>query len=606
MSKQTLSLSLSLQLTLLFCVVFNAMPVLAANQQPISAVDDYVLNELLKAGWRKNAAIAVVAVNSTWFTLLKQKHENDFYYQIKLLKQLTHSAYVSAFLRRHPETAGLLAHSDNPSLLAKTLNKPDCYNAMTRFYALHSSLLTEALDKHRDVMCDIAERGILGGEMVFIFPRHSKAAKEYDAWLEDVFSKYLWHSSDTQLAEIIAFLIERGQYIRQRLNDDPIFYKRFRRELWPAFMRVVHNKGAFDWLVNDPHIWDLLAIDKGEELLDKWGLAPVGLLFGEGSYPANMRYTIIDILLEGDDDTVDALYKYKDELLFSQLMRRRLSAGTQAALASKLATLCPNYPEQGCPDLPHHLRYFVSITDNAALAEEIGPPPTGVVTWLPFYDSYYAVKKMVQGRELTGGDAVGIGLDALAIVPVAFVAQKVSIISKPLGKTIQKFGNRSKMLSQKLDRTRQVRRVKKTKTKLPQSSFSTVLHKNQQFLNQLKQKGTKWVSYDVTKFIRFLHKKAGRRGRNTMRFFGLEARVFMRKDAKVVMNPSQGLGGHFFRETLERALNEVLGERAGYALTVLEMTPKVMSRRTGRLLAKAKKKVTAWQQNISAWWLVQS
>ncbi|KHD06411.1 hypothetical protein PN36_07750 [Candidatus Thiomargarita nelsonii] len=376
-----------------------------------------------------------------------------------------HSAYVSAFLRRHPETAGLLAHSDNPSLLAKTLNKPDCYNAMTRFYALHNSLLTEALDKHRDVM---------------------------------------------------SFLIERGQYIRQRLNNDPIFYKRFRRKLWPAFMRVVHNKGAFDWLVNDPHIWDLLAIDKGAELLDKWGLAPVGLLFGEGSYPANMRYTI----------------------------------------------------------------------------------------GLPFYDSYYALKKMVQGRDLTGGDAVGIGLDALAIVPVAFIAQKVSIISKPLGKTIQKFGDRSKTFSQKRDRTRQLKRGKKTK--LPQGSFSAVLHKNQQFLNQLKQKSTKWVSYDVSKFIRFLHKKAGRRGRNTMRFFGLEARVFMRKDAKVVMNPSQGLGGHFFRETSERALNEVLGERAGYALTVLEMTPKVMSRRSGRLLAKAKKKVSAWQQNISAWWLMKS
>jgi hypothetical protein len=411
MSKQTIFTSLSLgicQLALLLCIVFNAMPVLAASQQPILAVDDYVLNELLKAGWRIDTAINVVAINSTWFTTLKQEHEDDFHYQIKLLKQLSHSAYVSDFLRRYPETAGLLAISDNPSLLVKTLNKPDCYNALTRFYALHSSptdiqLLTVALDKHRDIMCDIAERGILGSEMVFIFPRHSKGATEYDAWLEDIFSKYLWHSTDAQLAEIIGFLIERGQDIRQRLNNDSEFYNRFRRELWPAFMRVVHNNGAFDWLVNDPHIWDLLAIDKGEALLEKWGLAPVGLLFGEDSYPTDMQPIVIDILLEGDDDTVDALYKYKDELQFRELMRRGFSASTQAALASKLATLCPNYPEQGCPDLPQHLRYFVSITDNAALAEEIGPAPSGLVTWLPFYGSYYAGKKMLQGREINGG-----------------------------------------------------------------------------------------------------------------------------------------------------------------------------------------------------------
>ena len=586
------------------------MPVLAvrATQPPISAVDDYVLNELLKAGWRKEAAIAVVAVNSAWFTILKQEHEEDFYYQIKLLKQLNHSAYVSDFLHRHPETAGLLAISDNPSLLVKTLNKPDCYNALTHFYALHNSptdiqLLTEALEQHREIMCDIAERGILGGEMVFIFSRHSKGAKEYDAWLEDIFSKYLWHSSNDQLAEIMGFLLERGPDIRQRLNHEPEFYNRFRRELWPAFMRVVHDNGAFDRLVNDPHIWDLLAIDKGEELLEKWGLAPVGLLFGEGCYPAEMQPTIIDILLEGDDNTVDALYKYKDELQFRELMQRGLSMGTLAALASKLATLCPNYPEQGCPDLPQHLRYFVSITDNAALAEEIGPPPSGPVTWLPFYGSYYTVKKMMQGRELTGGDALSVGFDALAIIPITVVAGK---ISKPLGKTIQKFGDTSKTVSQKLDRKKpsqfELKQGQKTKLLQKSDSLSVLMQKNQQIGKQFNN----LISYDVTKFIRFLHQKAGRRGRNTMRFLGLEARVFMRQDAKVVMNPSQGLSGYFFKETSKRALSDVIGERAGYTVTVLEVAPKAleMSRRSARLLAKSKKKVTAWQQNISAWWLM--
>lgn len=109
MSQKKLVTVLSLgicQLSLLFCLL-NPIPTLAASQQPISAVDNYVLNELLKAGWRKNAAIPVVAVNSAWFATLKQEHPKDFYYQINLLKQLSHSIYISDFLRRHPETAGL-------------------------------------------------------------------------------------------------------------------------------------------------------------------------------------------------------------------------------------------------------------------------------------------------------------------------------------------------------------------------------------------------------------------------------------------------------------------------------------------------------------------
>ncbi len=469
------------QFSLLFCL-FNPIPALAASQKPISAVDDYVLNELLKAGWRKNAAISVVAVNSAWFATLKQEHPKDFYYQINLLKQLSHSIYISYFLRRHPETAGLLAISDNPFLLVQVLNKPYCYNALTSFYALHSSpteikLLTEALDKHGDIMCDIAERGILGGELVFIFPRHSKAAKEYDAWLEDILSKYLWHSEE-KLAEIIAFVLEHGQNIRQRLNNNQKFYKRFRRELWPAFMRVVDNNGAFDRLANDPHIWDLLAINKGEQLLDKWGLAPVGLLYGENAYPVDLQAIIIEVLLEGDDNTVDALYKYKDELLFQKLMRRQLSVGSQAALASKLATLCPNYPDKACPSLPQYLHSYVSIKDNAALAEEIGPAPSGPVTWIPFYGSYYTAKKLWQGRGLTGGDAFVVGLDAIAIVPIGLIVGKVAVISKPAGKFLNKFADTTKTVSQKLAKTGQIKQGQKIKLPQASDSFSALLQKN--------------------------------------------------------------------------------------------------------------------------------
>jgi len=598
-----------------------SMPAFALHStytRPLLSAIYYARNELLKAGWHQETTQAIITVNGAWFTFLKETHENDFYKQINLLKQLGHSAIINRFLRQHPETAGLLALSDDPIQLIKILRKTYCYNILTSFYAIYTTvievqLLTQALEKHRDLMCHLAKRGILGIETIFIFPRQTKGAKEYDAWLERVFSKYLQHS-DEQLAEIIAFLIENGQNIRQRLNKDPHFYNDFRKKLWPALMRVVDHFGAFEWLANDPYIWDLLALKEGELLLNKWGLGPISLLFGEGSYPLEMRPIIIQMLLQGDDNTVEALFRYKDEPLFRQLMYRPLSTRTQTALANQLVKVCPNYPEQVCPDLPHHLRYFSSITDNAALAEEVGVLSDGPITWIPFHGSYYAFKKMSEGREVTTEDIINMGLDALIFIPSALFAKpfsqavqplgkelilNIGVIGlegltftpypyhlvKPLGKFAIRTGNRtSKILNQHYQGTSQTVAIEQgTKIILPSTTrqVAAVMKQNQHILNSSRQKLKKQISYEVTEPILFLHEKAGHRGRYAMRVVDFEAKIFIRHDAKVVMTPTRCAVDQFFQETAERALS----------------TP------TTRF---NKRKVSAWQQNISAWWLINA
>jgi len=556
---------------------------------------DYALSELLKAGWRKEAAQSVVTVNSAWFTILKQEHENDFYYQINLLKQLEHSIIISRFLRKHPETAGLLALSDNPILLIKILNKQDCYNAISSFYAIHTTdvqLLTEALENHRALLCQLAERGILGAASVFIFPRHTKGAKEYDAWLEKVFEKYLWHS-DEKLAQIIGFLIENGQSIRQRLEQDHDFYKRFRQELWPTLMRVVEKNGVFELFANAPHIWDLLALKEGEILLNKWGLAQNSLLFGDSRYLAALHPIIIQILLQGDEKMVEALFRYKDEPLFHNLIRRPLSAKTQAALVNNLESMCPNYPEQVCPELPYHLRYLASISDNVALAEEVGALESGLITWIPFHGSYYAIKKMVQGREITSDDMLNMGIDALVFVPASFfagpfaggvqpLAQEIVVsiglqaisftpypyhLVKPLGTFMIRTGNEtSKMLTQKKELAEKLGLQEKNRIPTATEQVRAFMKQSQEIFNQQPER----ISYDVTKPLLFLY---------TGNLIEFEASVFMRHDAKVVMNPARGLSESFFRETAERALS---AQR------------------------RRQQEVSAWQQNISAWWLMNA
>jgi len=604
-----------------FLMICYPLPVLAAFSAKVtysvSAVD-YAQNELIKVGWRKNVAKAVVNVNSAWFTLINKDHKNDFYQQIKLLKQLKMSAIVSRFLHKHPETAGLLALSDNPILLVKMLNKSSCYHIITHFYALHTTppemqLLTEALDKHRDLMCQLAERGLLATQTVFMFPRHTKGAREYDAWLEQLFSKYLWHS-DQQVAEIMAFLIEQGPSIRQRLEKEQTFYQHFRKQLWPALIRVADDFGAFEWLANDPCIWDLIALPEGEILLEKWGLGPMSLLFGEGSYPAEMRPIIIQILLQGDDNTVDALFRYKDEPLFRHLLRRELSASTQAALASQLATVCPNYPEQSCSALHQQLRYFASLNGDVALAEEVGPSPSGPVTWIPLHGSYYAIKKMRQGRDINSDDILNLSLDALILVPSGLLVHAFSGAAQPIGKqmifdigikgletlaftprthhvvkSLGKFAiragnNTGKLVAQQMTHEiiQQVSLLQ-GKQIIVQGAATTVsafMKQSQHILSQLGQSITKKTSYDITDPIKFIHGKTGR-GQHAVSVIEFEAHVFMRHDAKILMAPTRGLSSQFFRETTEIAL----------------LTP---------VTRHIKRQVSAWQQNISAWWLMNA
>ena len=592
--------------------VFILLLLILLTQTQTQAAD-YAQNELIKAGWRKDVAQAVVSLNNVWFSLIKQKDKHYFHSQINSLKKLGYSIIISRFLHIHPETAGLLALSENSISLIKVLDKPACYNAMINLYALHTkpseiTLLTKALEKHRDLMCQLAYRGILGGEIVFMFPDDSKGATEYNAWLKSVFSKYIWRS-EKQQAEIIGFLIEKGQSIRQRLNKNNDFYKRFRQKLWPALMRVVDNNGAFELLANDPYIWDLLALKEGEILLNKWGLGPITLLFGKNAYPINMQSIIIGMLLQGDNNTVEALFRYQHEPLFRDLIRRPLSAITQAALANNLLNLCPNYPEQACPDLTDSLRSLASITNDVALAEEVGVlPPRGPITWIPYHGSYYAIKKMTDGRVLSSDDLLNLGLDTISLIPAAFFAGpfgpsiqplteslvvnlgNFSIaglnalsftpypyhLVKPIGSFLIRTGNQTtkmimgnSVMKHKKPNINYAQRVLIAKIA---SSLGALVEENQKIF---KHSG-KRIFYEMTQPIIFIHQRIFKPSgnSNTMRLLEFETSIFMRRDRKLVIMPNKPYKAFF----------KTIGKKALFV----------------------QKDNFAWQQMISAWWLMNT
>src|SRR5262249_25541999 len=131
-----------------------------------------------------------------------------------------------------------------------------------------------------------------------------------------------------------------------RLDRDEPFRKRFREVLWPRLMRVIdRNDQALELYLDEPHLWELLGLIEGEELLARHGLLPVPLLFGPEAYPKDFHEHVTRALLAGNGTTFEALTagKFRKEPLFRKLLQRHLPGPVLSAALNKLQDAGSSY-----------------------------------------------------------------------------------------------------------------------------------------------------------------------------------------------------------------------------------------------------------------------
>ncbi|OAD21280.1 hypothetical protein THIOM_002958, partial [Candidatus Thiomargarita nelsonii] len=170
------------------------------------------------------------------------------------------------------------------------------------------------------------------------------------------------------------------------------------------------------------------------------------------------------------------------------------------------------------------------------------------------------------GRNITSDDMLNMGIDALVFVPASFfagpfgvqpLAQEIVVsigfeaisftpypyhLVKPLGTFVILTGNEtSKMLTEKKEMAKRLGLQQENMIPTATEQVIAFMKQSKEIFNQ--QLGPERISYDVTKPLLFLHQKTG----NKMNVIEFEASVFMRNDAKVVMNPARGLSEAFFR-----------------------------------------------------------
>lgn len=566
---------------------------------------------LVSMGWHRDSAEVVAQFNSEYFANLKDGEPSILDRTIKSLGRLGNKPLIQRQLIHEPELAGLLADAlevdeDAPQRILDTLSNSNDADVLIPLYELHAApndcaKLARTLERDGDVIARLLRKGAWDAVAWFyVLPKMPKARAEYRRWLRELFDDALRSVDEDALDRAQTLLTFHARVIRKKLEESARFREDFVSELWPMFKKVLDdqirkdqgrgNDSETGWgvYVQEPRVWTLLDRErqKGWQLFASHGSLAVDLLLDP--FYEDCRQTVIEALEQNDLSTIDALYdeNLRREPLFKKLLKRDLPGGT---LAKALFLL------RGDPaDAPRKLRYWDSLGD-AALIEELGPPPDGIKTWLPGYSLYYLTKKYAQGREVTGMDIIMAAVEAAEFVIVAKGTDKAV---KTIGQSVKKD------MAKRIGEEAAEEGFQKASAYTARGFAPWVLRKGHRTLRVALKKLSSQL--DITEMVKFAYRKSGA-GRETFkRISRLEARVFMRGDRRIIFDlPTLASRGHpvgrYLRETaLAAGVDTTLKTSAGK--TGLET-----GLRAGSEIAKySRESLEAWRKHISAWWLANA
>lgn len=600
---------------------------------------------LITNGWKRETASRVIELNLAYFSMLDEEDPGKLDLSIYFLERLGKYAGLMSKINDFPELAGLLANADNPWDIANSFPESDCYGAVAGLYQLlitpkEQQDLADALNRHGKIICQLANYGIPMPAAIFMFDHNQPGAKEYAAWLEQVIKHALTSSSPMtpisydqsdidqtdeltntkeqtmieNLAVIVSIIIDQGPYYRERMKTDLQFRNKFRQTLWPAFIRLTDcskkPEGECDtpieMMIQEPRIWDLLLLEDGEVLFDRWGLLTVELLVDDpdpngNSFPADLRPVAREAMHSSDNNTLSILHRtiIRDEPLFRQLMLRDdLDPELRERVLADLDKTCTVEVQQ-CPGLVVRLRQLLGYSPTT-LREELGPPPSGVQTWLPLYSTYYLGKKIITGRPVDTMDIVLASTDVFFLATMTmgpvkpFIKPAANSVTKEVAKQTTK--NAAKLLVEEKLKKAFVTSLEKIALKgqlavaIAKRHIKTIIKQTRILTDRIG----KLLDINVTPMVQWIFEKTGI-GRETMKkLTGLEARVFMRQDRRVVVNPKNS---KVLREFAENALGNTISGTE----TAKEAAQYVYSKGLA-----AKGSLEAWRQHASSWWLANA
>lgn len=521
------------------------------------------VDRLVSKGWPSEAAERVLEFHAGWLEALRRHDPAGYDRTLTDLGQFPSAAAVGRTLTRRPELAGLLVMAgDHATDLADALDRGDAEDdLLAGLFLAHLTpddvkALAAALPGNRNQIAALTRRGLVGAEVLYLFDRSGPAGREYAAWLWDEVRRALG-GPDDELADVFVFLLAEGPEIRRRLADDG-FRQDFRRR-WDALRGGAARIGSpLPELAGLPGVWDFLARGDARELLERRGVLAVDLLAGDRAYPPEVRDRVAALLRAEGETIARLLDECRGEAAFRELLRG--DRPVPAPLLLRVAADLPAHPDRAARLRTLADRWARDRTGEALRRALAGPADPGAAGYLPGYSLYRLVR--------TDPDDIG-GLDVLfAAADVASVVMPAAKVGTELGKAgAKKAANEvaKKAIREAAERAAKEavevqlrRRAAALAGRVVVNRASAWAAAGQRcreaaaFVRDVlagKTRSLFPVAVDVTGAVRFAFRlgRTGGLGRHTFRrLAGLEARLFMRGDARltlklgVTFNPKGG------------------------------------------------------------------
>ena len=641
--------------------------------------------QLVKVGWKKEAAEAVVELNQRYLQLIWKTAPSVWDDTLGLWARLGGNARAMANLQHRPELASLLAASltvdpQGPDLVLQALptGKEDEDFLLTLFaiFPEPSAVvrLSKAISSNPDTILQLLQSGT--AEFIPFLLEDledlGENAEVYRWWVREVID---WGFSRKRNGDTfgpqraIDILYFHAPPIRSLLRSDPQFAANFRETYWPQFLRIVEDRACVElevemveqpsgqneqtsqpadqlkqgqsdktevqgdpqsstgekaekqaedsvlaqshkegqtspenenmeseeaglevlrhsaWFlyVYEPRVWEyfLTFREKGDaprHAFERFGGVAVELALAP-EY-REIRDRVLEALVDGDQLVLVCLLNedLRRNPLFPQLFRRTIPS---RILAKALAMLA---------DDPNRANYYLekwSRLSDTALAEELGPAPQGLVTWLPGYGLYCLGRKISQGRDVDGWDLLRAAMDIQVLLPTGWtgrlLAPGVKAVAKLTARTARLASRVAARAPGALARqalrqgaARQMRRFAAEQAgkgaasqALPQAATSLVPHPDS----------------EITRLLQFYDDTLAALGLGTRarRVLSSLSKYIIPRDTRVFfIPPRHDYVSRFLRETAENAAAEEVGEPSiRYAW------------QQGKRL---------WREHLSAWW----
>lgn len=465
------------------------------------------------------------------------------------LRALASSPRAMRVVEAHPELAGLLAACDAQSVDALAELFAACpgadYHRLVGLFLRYpdredtASLLRILGEGNLETVLRLEEKGLLGSEQLFVAcatadSQPSETRERFLAWLRRLIDAHLLPErelSDQQVA-FWQYMVAHSEELLDRFVAPE-----FEKTLWPRFERLVAREGLWELYVAEPNLWKVLAEDEGASWVRRYYHLPMSLLYDRGCFPKEEHPPRpAGVPGGGDDLLLSALERFRGS---GELMKVVHKLSKPEYRNPALTRLLAEEDRKRAGEL---LARFAEWADHGdALRREVAPSDPGPLVLIPGYGLYNLVEKIGDGRDATSADWLG---GAAEVVPLgkgvragkSSLAVTVEGGKKELTETLVKAASRSgkKEFPDLVRRQAEKQAARMGPDTMKGSLKSAAVGSfSREFAREAGKAVRGEIRLDISQPVRFAFRRSGLGRASFKRLSDLEARLFLRQDARV-------------------------------------------------------------------------